>query len=139
MYRFARALAVAVGSGLLLVVFLFVLGIATTDYLIGPNLGNGLEALEGEEWYSGQAALRNAQFECGGSRDDGTLANWLLRHKFRVVELQILDGLCPLEGRNAVRAYQAKVQSYTLFMIPTGTVFVQCGSVDCNGPSSGGL
>jgi hypothetical protein len=58
-YKFARALAVAVVSGLLLAVLLFVLGIAATDYLVGPNLGNALEKLEGEAWYSGQAALHS--------------------------------------------------------------------------------
>jgi hypothetical protein len=138
-FKFARWLAAAVGSGLLLTAFLFLLGLAITDYLVGPNLGNGLEGLAGEEFHSGQAALRNAQRECGGSGDEGTIASWFLRHKFRVVELQTLEGLCPLEAKNAVQSYRARVQAYTLFMIPTDTVLVQCNpdpetplQVDCH-------
>lgn len=142
MYRFARTLVIVVGSGLLLGAFLLALGIAITDYLVGPNLGNGLGALEGEKWYSGRAALLNAQLECGGDYDEPT--NSFLRRKFRVVEMELQDGFCPLEGRNAVQAYQARVQAYTLFMIPTDNAFVQCIpddetplTVNCYGPPLG--
>lgn len=104
-------------------------GIVTLDDLIWPDPEDGLDGLAGEEWYAGRAALRNAR-GCGEELGDS-----VLRRNWRVVEIQLQPGSCAVAD---TQSYRAKVRSYTLFMIPTGTAFVQCDTVYCYGPPEDG-
>lgn len=58
------------------------------------------------------------------------MTNRLLRRERQIVDIQLEPGRCLVGGGPA---YRATIRTYTLFMIPTGTVFVSCGEVNCSG------
>ena len=56
-----------------------------------------------------------------------------LTPKLQVADMDLEPGYCPIAGTHRIPAYRAEVRTYTLFMIPTGTLSVDCGSVHCLG------
>lgn len=99
-------------------------GRASTQYLVD----DGLAHFNGEARGAAREALRSAYIGCL----DNPIARGLTP-KLQVVDVQLETGYCPVASTRDVPRYGATVRTYTLFGIPTGTVSVNCGSVDCRG------
>ncbi len=95
------------------------LGVATTQLLIS----DGLAEFTGRNRVAAQDALAIAYSGCL----DNPIARVLIGQKIKVVDLKLGPASCAGTGDD----YAATVRAYTFFGIPTGTISVRCGDVDC--------
>lgn len=86
---------------------------------------DGMARFTGETRVAAQIALHRARLGCGEE-----IVDRLLMQEFQVVDVQLKPGYCPVIGGPAFRA---KVRTYALILIPTETIFVDCGEVNCTG------
>lgn len=91
---------------------------------------DGMARFTGETRVAAQEALHRARLGCGEE-----LVDRLLMQEFQVVDVQLEPGRCPVIGGPAFRA---KVRTYALILIPTETIFVDCGEVNCTGQPTKG-
>jgi hypothetical protein len=90
-----------------------IVGYASTELLVT----SGLERFEGEDRVAAEGALEQAKSACVEHVEN------LLLWKMHVVDVDLGPESCP---------YQAELQTYTVFGIPTGRISVLCGTrVDC--------
>jgi hypothetical protein len=113
----------AIAKWLVAITGLFAVGIASTLVLVG----DGLSDLKSEKQPVARDALLNARLGCS----DHPLSR-VLHLRMRVALVEPQRESCLAVGEHPRRSYRVIIETYTLFMIRTGTVSVVCGSgVDC--------